>query len=44
MKKQTQKQKRRTKSLKSNRIGKIMVGLADNPEFILHNILKAMKG
>ena len=43
MNKQAQKRKKQAKSSKPKRIGEIMVGLADNKEFILFNILKAMK-
>lgn len=43
MNRQTQKQKKQTKSSRPQQIGQIMTGLADNPEFILYNILKAKK-
>jgi hypothetical protein len=42
MSKQQKKHRTRGKS-EPQQVGKIMVGLADNPEFILYNILKARK-
>lgn len=44
MKYQTQKQVRQAKSSKPQQIRKVMKDLSNNPDFILYNFLKAMKG